>query len=184
MEKTTEQNTNLIRIAITGPESTGKSELAYKLANHYNTLWVPEYSREYLGKISRAYKYEDIVKIAQGQINSENNIAKKANKILFSDTELIVTKIWSMFKYGKCDPYIENNIVSKQYDLYILCNIDLPWEFDPLREHPDKREELLNMYIHELKSHNFRFSIISGIGNLRVQNAIYAIESFLKQFNY
>jgi len=88
------------KIAITGPESTGKSELAKKLAKHYNTVWVPEFSREYIDNINRPYDYDDIIEIAKGQLNREKEAEKKANKFLFCDTELIVAKIWSEFKYS------------------------------------------------------------------------------------
>ncbi|MCK4569489.1 MAG: ATP-binding protein, partial [Bacteroidales bacterium] len=94
------------RIAITGPESTGKSELAEQLAKHFNTVWVPEYSREYLRELSRSYGYDDILSIAKGQFEGEERMATKASGLLFCDTDFIVNKIWCIDKFGKCHPWI------------------------------------------------------------------------------
>ena len=167
---------NLKRIAITGPESTGKSWLAERLAAHYHTIWVPEVARDYLLELGRAYVFDDIVKIARAQMELENKLADKARKLLFCDTDLIVTKIWSLFKYEKCDPWIEDMARNHRYDLYLLCDIDLPWEDDPLREHPDKRKELFDFYLKELKDLQAPFRIISGTGEERLQKAISAID--------
>jgi len=167
---------NLRRISITGPESTGKSELAKQLASHFHTVWVPEYAREYLYALGRPYEYEDIALIARKQLEQENNLAKKAKKVLFCDTDFLVTKIWSLYKYGKCDPWIEEMAESHRYDLYLLCNTDLPWEDDPLREHPQQRDELFRLYLKELKSIHASFILISGIGKQRSEKAISAVE--------
>jgi NadR type nicotinamide-nucleotide adenylyltransferase len=172
---------NLKRIAITGPESTGKSELAKQLAVHYQTLWVPEVARDYLIKLSRVYVFEDIAVIAKEQLEQENTLVKKAGSILFCDTDFLVTKIWSNFKYGKCDPWIEEKVKSHLYDLYLLCDIDLPWVEDPLREHPGQREELFKIYLKELQRLNVEFAIISGKGKLRLKNAILEVERTLSR---
>ncbi len=169
------------RVAITGPESTGKSELAEKLARHYHTVWVPEYAREYLDKLRRPYVYEDIVEIAKGQMKLEEEATSRANEILFCDTDLIVTKIWSEFKYGTCDPWILEQVSLHRYDLYLLCDIDLPWINDPLREHPGRRKELFDLYFEELRGRRFPFEVISGIGEDRTKNAILAINKTLNR---
>ena len=166
----------MFRIAITGPESTGKSLLAKQLADHYHTFYVPEISREYLDKLGRKYVFEDIALIAKEQFALENIIAAKAKGYLFCDTEFIVTKIWSHYKYGKCDPWIEEMALTHRYDLYLLCNIDIPWEEDPLREHPNNRNELFEIYCKELVNLKADFRIISGKGKSRLKNAILAVE--------
>lgn len=171
---------NLKRISITGPESTGKSELAILLANHYPALWVPEVARQYLANLGRAYMFEDIVLIAKAQLELENALAEKARRFLFCDTDFLVTKIWSNYKYGKCDPWIDEKVKSHRYDLYLLCDIDLPWVEDPLREHPDKRRELFEMYRRELESLQVNYKIISGKGEVRLMNAISAITDAFK----
>jgi len=164
------------RIAITGPESTGKSMLTEQLSRHYKTAWVPEYAREYLNSINRSYTYDDILEIAKGQIDAENEMQSRAVKFLFCDTEPIVTKIWCDVKYGRCHPWIIEQIESNPYELYLLCNTDLTWEDDPLREHPDKREYLFKLYLDELQKRGLPFSIISGLGDKRLKDAIKIID--------
>jgi NadR type nicotinamide-nucleotide adenylyltransferase len=168
------------RIAITGPESTGKSELAEALAAHYQTVWVPEYAREYLDKLNREYNYEDILLIAKGQVIGETGMLEKANRFLFVDTEMIVLKIWCEVKYCKCHPWILHQLSKQNYDLYLFTDIDLPWQPDPLREHPDKRRELFNLYLDELMKRNLPFEIVSGFGQKRLENAVMIIEERFK----
>ncbi len=165
----------MLRIAITGPESTGKSELARQLADHFHTIWVPEYAREYLKGLGRTYVFEDIALIARKQLEIENALSGHADKILFCDTDFLVTKVWSLYKYGTCDPWIEEMAENHRYDLYLLCNTDLPWADDPLREHPREREELFRMYMKELKSIGASFILISGNGRQRTERAILAV---------
>ncbi len=166
------------RISITGPESTGKSALAEALAHHYQTEWAPEFARDYLSRLGRPYTEEDILTIARGQLMEEKRGFEKAVSFLFCDTELIVTKIWSEVKYQRCHPWILETIQTHPYDLFLLCDIDLPWEPDPLREHPDKRRFLYELYLNELTNRKFPFAVIRGTGPARLQNAISAIGSF------
>ena len=162
----------VIKIAITGPESTGKSMISEQLANHYCTVWIPEFARYYLKKIDQPYDYDDILEIAKGQVKSEEALMKLANKVIFSDTELLVTKIWCEIKYQKCHPWIIQNFEKQDYDLYLLMNTDLPWQYDPLREHPEMLEELFRIYKNELEKHHLNYRIVSGIGGERLKNAI------------
>ena len=174
----------MIKIAITGPESTGKSQLSKELAGKYQTVFVPEYAREYIDKLDRPYNRTDILEIAKGQIRNEQEIAKDAQGIVFSDTELIVTKIWSEVKYGICDPWILEMIIKNKYDYYLLCNIDLPWEADPQREHPDRRQELFTLYFKELAQRNVSFDVVSGFGRERMINATNLVDYFLQKVHY
>ncbi len=168
----------LKRIAVTGPESTGKSLLTEQLARHYNTVWVPEFARSYLEKLGRPYDEDDILKIAQGQVWAEQEMEPKACRYFFCDTELIVTKIWSEVKYKRCDPWILRGIREQQFNLYLLCDIDLPWEFDPLREHPHMRSNLFDLYQNELTVRNLPYAIIRGVGPVRLENAVKEIERY------
>lgn len=169
------------RIAITGPESTGKSWLSENLAGHYDTFWVNEFAREYLAIIHMPYVFEDLKEIAKGQYIEENKTVRKAliqNKNqIFCDTDFLVLYIWSIKKYGKCDTYIEEKLNEHRYDLYLLCDIDLPWEFDPLRENPDEREMLFNMYKSVLEKLNLPYKIVSGKGEMRLSNAVGFVDS-------
>ena len=169
------------RIVITGPESTGKSWLAENLARHYNTVWIPEYAREYIAKLDRPYNQDDILEIARKQLQQEEIMAQKANDFLFADTSMIVTKIWNIYVYGNCPAWIDDQIENHRYDLYLLCYIDTPWEYDPQREHPHARKELFQLYEQELSSRNLPHKIISGINQNRLENAIKAIEEYFRE---
>ena len=167
----------LKRVAITGPESTGKSELSRKLASHYNTVYVPEYAREYIDKLNRLYTESDILVIAKGQVQAEDDRITQANGLLFCDTELLVTKIWSEVKYGRCGPWINTMMEDRPYDLFLLCAVDLPWEDDPQREHPHQRDYLFDLYHQALVQQGRNFRVIKGVGEERLANAINAVQT-------
>lgn len=164
------------RVAIVGPECTGKTDLARFLASHYQTTWVPEFARSYLEKLHRPYNKGDLTTIAHGQLKIENSMAEQANRFVFCDTNLVVIKIWSEFKYGSCDPEILTLMKQQTYDLHLLTDVDLPWEDDPLREHPHKRQELFDLYKTELENTQTNFTIIRGDYASRRAAAIEAIE--------
>jgi len=168
----------MIRISVTGPESTGKSWLASRLADHYQTNWVPEFARKYLEDIDRPYTYDDILLIAQKQFENENIAAKKSD-LLFCDTDFCVTKIWCTVKYCKCHPWINSKLEENRYDLYLLCNVDLPWQYDPLREHPEMRTELFGFYSDLMQYHKFNYRIVNGNGEERLENAIRFVDEYL-----
>ena len=172
-------STEIKKIAIVGPECTGKSDLAQFLATHYNTSWVPEYARNYIDNLVRPYNVDDLTVIAHGQMRLEEEYVRDANGILFCDTTLLVIKIWSEFKYGNCDPFIIETIKDRKYDLYLLTYVDIPWQEDPLREHPDKREELYEIYLNELKNLSTPFVEIRGDRSQRKKTAIEAIDRLL-----
>ncbi len=162
----------IYKIAITGPESTGKSTLSESLAMHYQTLWVPEFARDYLAHLKRPYTLSDITKIAMGQRQLEKSYEKKMKSgFLFCDTDYIVTKIWAEHAFGECPEWIETQIRKNCYDLYFLCNIDIPWEDDPLREHPHLRSHFFNAYKTELERRGFPYHIISGNQEQRIISA-------------
>ncbi|MDB2415544.1 ATP-binding protein [bacterium] len=154
------------KIVIIGPESTGKSTLTKALANHFNCPYVEEYAREYIDLLNGKYDKEDILNIAKKQIELEDGITSK-KPYLFLDTDLIVCKVWSEFKYGHCDPWILEHIEKRYYDHYLLCDIDIPWANDGLREHPKHRQELFNIYANELTALNKTYSIVSGENRLQ-----------------
>lgn len=169
---------NTIKIAITGSESTGKTTLVKSLAKYFSGLYLEEYAREYIANLTRPYILEDILKIAQIQKKREENILRQNPNFFFSDTELLVTKVWSKNAFDKVPQWIESQLQKQDYDLYLLTNIDLDWEYDPQREHPKENQRLFffNWYQEELEKYNFPYKIISGQGKRRFQNAINVIK--------
>ncbi len=173
-------NTQLFMLTIvtTGPESTGKTTLACQLAEAYNTLWVPEYARTFLQNLDRPYEERDLLEIAKGQLKLENEKRTLARDFLFCDTDLLVIKVWGIYKYGRSHPWIDREIRKQQHDLYFLCGLDVPWEKDPLRENPNKREreELYFIYKNELLNMGAHFVEIEGNEQERLEKAKSIIE--------
>jgi NadR type nicotinamide-nucleotide adenylyltransferase len=168
------------KVCVIGPECTGKSELSNFLAVHFKTAYVEEYARAYLNKLGHEYEQSDLTKIAHGQVRMEDEWLIDANQVLICDTNTIVIKIWSEFKYGECDPEILRLIESRHYDLYLLTYIDIPWEEDPQREHPDKREHFWNVFKKEIEQTSVPFVEIKGSREERRQKAITAIDQLLQ----
>ncbi|WP_339875516.1 ATP-binding protein [uncultured Algoriphagus sp.] len=171
------------RILILGPESTGKSTLAEDLANHFEEPWVPEYAREYLEHLGRAYVYEDLVKIGKGQVALEDKTANKAEEYLFCDTDLRVIQIWSEHRFGKTDPWVLDQIKQRKYDVILLTDTDLPWTPDPQREYPEleMRNYFLDLYKKLAEQSGFPFYLISGNKKRRKDTAIQVINSLDKE---
>lgn len=166
----------LKRIAIVGPESTGKTTLAEQLAKHYKTLWVPEYAREYLDSINRPYVFDDLLTIARFQLEEEDRKAALAQKFLICDTNLVVIKVWGEFKYGKSHPWIDEQLKVRQYALHLLMDIDFPWIADPQREHPEHRKELFALYVDVVRSLGQTYEIIGGKPKARLEKAVELID--------
>jgi NadR type nicotinamide-nucleotide adenylyltransferase len=168
------------KVVVIGPECTGKSELSQFLAGHFKTEWVAEYARAYLNKLIRSYEQSDLTKITHGQVRMEEEWMQDANKILICDTNAIVVKVWSEFKFGNCEPEILEVIQKRKYDLYLLTYIDIPWEEDPQREHPDKREHFFEIFKNEVEKSGVPYVIIDGVREERRRKGIEAIEKLLK----
>ena len=171
------------RILILGPESTGKSTLAEKLARYFAEPWVPEVAREYLEKLDRPYAYEDLLQIGKQQMRTEDELAMQANNYLFCDTDLRVIQVWSQHRYGKVDPWVLEELARRTYDLILLCATDLPWQADPLREHPDleMRQQFFEIYKQLSQASGFPWILISGDTAERLSTAIRAVESLKKE---
>ena len=168
---------NIIKIAITGPESTGKSTIAQQLARHYNTVWVPEFSRSYIDNLDEDYVESDLLEIAKGQIEIEKRMLKDARRLIFFDTELLVMKIWSQHKYGRVHPWILSKYHEVKYDYYLLTDVDLPWVDDLQRENPGKGKFFYNWFEQELHEKNVIFDVVSGDEDKRLETAIQLINN-------
>jgi NadR type nicotinamide-nucleotide adenylyltransferase len=192
MEKTSNK-IMIKKIVIVGPESTGKSTLCKELAAHYQTMWCPEYARTYLLEHGTTYQFEDLLTIAKGQLALEDQhtalleeqqrTLAKTNAVwpLFIDTDMYVMKVWSEFVFKKCHRFILDQIVKRRYDHYLLCNTDLPWVQDELREYPDlsTRETLFSMYKDCLINQSVGWTLIGGTETERLRNAIAAVDQLL-----
>ncbi len=170
----------MLKIAILGPESTGKTALAQSLAEHFKAPWVPEYAREYVEKLSSPYTYEDVCNIAQKQIQQEKafELDSTSNEnYVFFDTDLIITKVWFSYRFQKIPEFLIQRLDCKFFNMYLLCAPDLPWEPDPVREHGNDREYFFNLYKKEIEQTGKPYVIVTGTGNQRIQNAIDAIKN-------
>ena len=167
------------KIAIVGPESTGKSWLSEALASKLNTVWVPEFARTYLNQIERPYEQSDLENIARGQLESEDALQAMANQFLICDTNLLVIEVWSENAFGNCPEWIRNEVRNRKYDLHLLTDVDLPWQPDPLREHPHLRAYFYDIYVQKLKSIGHSFEVVSGLGQARIDCALNLIDHSL-----
>ena len=167
------------KIAIVGPESTGKSTMSAFLAKQYQTVWVPEFARGYCEKLTEAPTWQDEINMFYGQLALENELLPQANEILICDTTFITVKIWSEQIFGKSPQEVLDELPKHPYDLYLLLDIDLPWEDDPLRDFPTMREHFMEVWHKELQALNANYVVISGQGDERYSSAIVAIDDFL-----
>ncbi|MDB5200442.1 MAG: ribosylnicotinamide kinase [Chitinophagaceae bacterium] len=175
------------KIVAIGPESTGKSTLCLQLAEHYQTLWCPEYARGYLEEHGKDYAYKDLLTIAKGQLELENGILSTVDSrqpAVFIDTDMYVMKVWCEFAFNKCHSWILNQAATVKYDLYLLCNVDLPWIEDTLREYPDKktRNKLYHFYKDIMVNQSVPWVDISGSYEERLQTGIEAVDNLINHY--
>jgi NadR type nicotinamide-nucleotide adenylyltransferase len=167
------------RVCIVGPESTGKTTLARQLAEHFKTVWTPEYARGLLDQKGAECEFSDIPLIAEGQLRAEGKQARAANKILFCDTDLITTTIWSKYLFNECPAWIEDAANKQRYDLTLLTDIDIPWVADPQRPAPHLREHFLALFKSELEKRGRDYVLISGLNEERLLQAIRETEKMI-----
>ncbi|MFT5258105.1 MAG: HTH-type transcriptional repressor of NAD biosynthesis genes [Arenicella sp.] len=185
MEKElTQDPINIVKIVLFGPESTGKTTLSKQLARHYNTVWTPEFAREYLqekwNNERKICEKDDLIPIAIGQMNLENTLAKKADKLLICDTDLLETKVYSEEFYGgSVDTKLNDAAYKNEYDLYLLTYIDTPWEEDDLRDRPEQRLEMFSAFENALKKHKKNYILLKGDKETRLKNATEAIDKII-----
>jgi len=165
------------KIAFTGPESSGKSTLASWLSEEINGAYCPEYAREYLAE-NKMYVQDDLVEIAKGQLHVWQGVESK--KPVIADTELVVIEIWSRWKFKGCDDFITSQVLKQDFDIYFLCKPDIPWVFDPLRESPNEREILFEIYYDTLTNYKFNFLVLEG----PLANRKRLVKQAIKTFSY
>jgi NadR type nicotinamide-nucleotide adenylyltransferase len=169
----------MYKILFTGPESTGKSTLAKTFARQFETVWVPEYARLFLEIRGPEYTEQDLLYIAEGQLQLEDYLAAYASPFIFCDTSMLVMKVWSMYQYQRVHPWIAAQWEKQSYDLHVLCGIDVPWEAGPFREHPNAREELYALYKKELLLANKPFIELWGSMEERLAKLQPILEQYL-----
>jgi NadR type nicotinamide-nucleotide adenylyltransferase len=184
-EKLKQQPAKCIKVVLYGPESTGKTTLSRHLARHYNSIWVPEYAREYLqdkwNNERKTCEPKDLLPIAVGQMKLENELAQKTDTVLICDTDLLETKVYSEAYYsGSCDPLLEKYALENTYDLYFLTYIDTPWEADDLRDKPHERERMFKVFEKELIRQNRPYVLLKGGRRTRLDKAVKYIDKLLK----
>ena len=170
------------RVVFTGPESTGKTTLCKKLADHFQTNWVDEYGRKHWEEAKHTLSIDDISIVGETQLKNEEVAARESNKILFCDTDLIVTQVWSEIYFKKCPEWIVRHNEAKHYDLYLLLDIDIPWIDDGTREFPHLREFHFGRLKEELEKRNLPHWVISGSFDERFDLAVEIVKSQFLNF--
>lgn len=166
------------KIAILGPECTGKTTLAAQLAQHFQGIWIPEYARQYVARLKRKYTFSDVEHIAKTQIKQIQSASNQVSYVFF-DTELIITKVWFDVVFGHEPPWLDEAIRKNRLDLYLLTDTTIPWEPDPVRENGgEMREILFRKYENCLQNYQFPYLIITGIHQQRLQHAIQQVQQY------
>lgn len=183
-KKLTQTKSNLVKVVLFGPESTGKTTLSGQLARYYNTVWAPEFARKYLqdkwNNERKICEQKDIIPIAEGQIKLENDLALKADKVLICDTDLLETKVYSEEYYGGfVEAELDQAAIKNEYDIYFLTYIDTPWEADDLRDRPEQRLQMFTAFENTLKKYNRPYVLLKGDKETRLKKAIEVIDELL-----
>ncbi len=167
------------RVVVFGPESTGKTTLCQQLAEHFGTVWVPEYIRGYLDRKGAPCEPADIPLIARGQMATEDELARQAKGVLFCDTDLTMTVVYARLYYGACPEWIEQIAAARRYDLHLLTGVDVPWVHDPQRDMPHRRQEIFERCRAALEATGRRYVLVRGSWEERSRRAREAVEEIL-----
>ncbi|HPW90722.1 MAG TPA: ATP-binding protein [Paludibacteraceae bacterium] len=174
---------NKFKIAVIGPESTGKTELSLWLASELKGNYYPELARDYIENLGREYEKPDLDIITQRQVEQYDTMLKSQNRIHIFDTELIITKIWYEWVYKLLPIDFKQYINYMQFDLYLLCFPDIPWYPDSVRENGgEARNQLFDIYNSELEYFGYHYGIVSGLDDERRQKALNIIKPFIKDY--
>jgi nicotinamide riboside kinase len=172
-----------VKIVVTGPESTGKTELCRELSVVFQTACIPEYARGYIEGLKRPYQYRDVEHIARVQHQELSTVNSRNEKVIFFDTSLVITKVWFREVYGRVPGWLDDALGNAGIGLFLVCYYDLEWEPDPVRENPDpRREYLFHEYLKEIDLLGIPGETIQGFGKTRSLNAMNAILKHFPEF--
>ena len=174
--ETIARNGSLIRVVLTGSESTGKSVLARQLADYYNAELAPEFVREFALAVGRDIRLEDTEDIARGQIALEDEHSSRADGLLIQDTDLLSTVVYSAHYYNYCAPWIVQKARERRPDLYLLLAIDVPWVPDGVRDREKNRQEIQRLFNDAVAASGSPYVTISGSWEQRTELARNAID--------
>lgn len=169
----------MIRVVLTGSESTGKTTLAGQLAEHYGAEFVPEFVREYAARKGAALDFADHGPITRGQIALEDEYRARAGRVLIQDTDLLSTVVYCDHYFGRCPDWIAAAARERAPDLYLLCEIDLPWIADGIRDRGERRDEMQQLFRDAVRDSGVAYATVSGQGADRLQRAVDAIDRLL-----
>jgi NadR type nicotinamide-nucleotide adenylyltransferase len=167
----------MIRVVLTGSESTGKTTLAGQLARHYGAELVPEFVRAYAAQRGGIIEFSDHGPIARGQMALEDEHIALAPRLVVQDTDLLSTVVYCNHYFGRCPPWIEEAASARRPDLYLLCEIDLDWIADGVRDRGHMRDEMQQLFRDAVLASGVATSIVTGIGAERLERAVDAIDA-------
>jgi NadR type nicotinamide-nucleotide adenylyltransferase len=177
--ETVSPNSKLVRVVLTGSESTGKSVLARELADHYGAVLAPEFAREFAAKLGRGIEYRDTEEIARGQIALEDEHARRATRLLIQDTDLLSTSVYSDHYFGQCIPWIARAALDRRPDLYLLLEIDVPWIPDDVRDRGNRRDEMQQLFRSAVADSGSPYVVVQGTWTERAERARKAIDALI-----
>ena len=168
-----------IRVVVTGSECTGKTTLANGLAKAYGVECVPEFVREFVDRIGGRPQFSDHGPIARGQKALEDEYRARSGALLFHDTDLLSTVAYCRAYFERCPEWIEAAAIDRKASLYLLCDIDVPWIADGLRDRPDRREEMHALFESVLREAKANYVIVRGLPDLRLAEARRRVDALM-----
>lgn len=174
----------MLRVVITGAESTGKSTLTKELADYFKAPFTEEFVRSYVNRVQRSLEASDLNAIFQGQYSIEQAGCTNKPPLVFHDTNLLSNLIYADYYFKQIPDRLKLEILNQNYGLYLLCDTDIPWEADGLqRESSDLRSKLQKVFIEELAKRKIKPVLISGTKKERLEIAIQAVQKMLSSKN-